>query len=317
MPIRSTLSSQIGLGAEVTPGTGVTVTRFFELVSEDLDSQREQIVSTAIRAGALLGRGADMLPGAYDPSGSITVDLTTKDMAWLLTRCIGSVTTTGSNPYTHTIVPSADRGAVTIQKGVTSESDGTVIPFTFMGMKCTGWELGVSGSDTEPIQFQPSFTGMSSTTATALATASYTSSVDLFAKLHASLTIGGSAVNIRDLTYSVDLGVPQRDPYIGATSRPEPVQSDRTKVSLSGTGDFVSTAAYARMVAGTDVQVVLAISRDASNSITFTSTMRQVEGAMPQIGGVEIAAQPFALVDSGTTDAGGLTCVVVSTEATP
>jgi hypothetical protein len=315
MPIGSGISGQLGLAAETTWGTAVTVTRFYELLSESVGYEIARIESDGIRADQRVIRSDDWTPGTKRVSGSVELELTTKNMALLFKHALGTAAApTGSNPYTHVLTPGSLTGlGLTVQVGRPS-SDGTVQPFTFNGCKVSGWELGFEIDQTTRLTLD--LVGKDQTTGTALATASYTSSNDLLAFTHGAITIAGSSVKVKSGTVSGENPLDTDRIFLGDTTVSEPLENGRRNYSFDLTCEFESLTAMNRFVNGTEAALSLAFTR-GSYSVTLAGNVRFDTGT-PALGGMEILEQPLTgkFVATGA-DSTALTVTVVSAEATP
>ena len=135
----SGLSGQIGLKAESTYGTPVTVDRFFPLVSESLAGEVERIESAAIIAGNTMLTSEQWTPGLVTVGGDTGFELTDRSCGILFKAMFGAVSTSGSGPYTHTFTRGT-LGSHTINVGRPA-TDGTVHPACYTGSKVASWEL--------------------------------------------------------------------------------------------------------------------------------------------------------------------------------
>lgn len=141
---RSGISAQIGFAVESTYGVAATPTVFVPFVSESLRSERERIKSESIIAGRRTRTSEQVNEGNVMVSGDIQLELYPDDFLKLLKVAFGTVSTTGSDPYTHVFTP-ADTfsDSLTIQVGRPGVG-GTVHPFTYVGCKIISWEIAGS-----------------------------------------------------------------------------------------------------------------------------------------------------------------------------
>lgn len=316
MATGSGISAQLMLAEESTWGTAVTVTRAYELRSESIGHDIGRIESDGIRAGQRVQRSEDWLGGAEKIAGSVELELSTKNWALLGKHMMGSVATAGAGPYTHTLTPGDLTG-----KGLTGQVgrpdvSGTVQPFTFAGLKVAGWELSCEAGNEDPALVTLDLVGKSETTATALATASYTASNALFAWPHLAITIGGSPVNWR--SFSLKGTNPLKDDRFrgGVTTVDEPLENGLRTYEGSITLDFDTLTQYNRFVNGTEAALVATFTRGAD--IIAITTNSRFDGVPPAVESRDLlqVEVPFKCIGP-TTDAGALTVVVTSSEATP
>lgn len=137
----SGLSAQIGMTKESTYGTPVTPATFFPFLSESIDIDQDIIVSDAIYAGRLVDVSAAVTVGNVKVGGDVGLELYDSGVGKLFEQMLGSNTTTGAGPYTHTLRPGTLPSA-TWQIGRPA-NDGTVYPVNLIGAKVASWEIGV------------------------------------------------------------------------------------------------------------------------------------------------------------------------------
>ena len=135
----SGLSGQIGLKAESTYGTPVTVDRFFPLVSESLAGEVERIESAAIIAGNTMLTSEQWTPGLVTVGGDTGFELTDRSCGILFKAMFGAVSTIGFREL-HAHVHPWHLGSYTINAGRPA-TDGTVHPACCTGSKVASWEL--------------------------------------------------------------------------------------------------------------------------------------------------------------------------------
>lgn len=317
MPTGSGISAQLGMAAESTYGTFVTPNRWFEFVSESLALNIDRIESSGIRADARVMRSDDWTPGKSWVEGDIELELSTKNWAFLFGYVMGgTVATTGAGPYTHTYAgPGSLAGkSLSVQIGRPSV-DATVRPFSMAGVKFTSFELSAEVG-TDPVQVTLGVVGKSETTATGLATPSYTSSNNIMAFTHGALSIAGSAAKARSVSLNIEIPQDTERFYVGQPTMSEPIENDLREITGEVELDFESLVQYTRFVDGTESSLVLSFTR-GTDVVSFTVNARY-DGSSPSVGdrGVLGLTVPFKAVAS-TTDASALTVAVTSSEATP
>ena len=314
MPLASGMAAQFGLAEESAYGTIVTPNRFYELVSESLKMERERIHSSAIRPGRrVLHRWA---PGVVKVGGEVELELPNRYLSVLLKHMFGSLTITGSGPYTHTAVPGDLAGkSLTVQVG-RPDIGGTVRPFTYSGCKISEWSIKASVG--EYAQLSLSFVGRNETTATALATASYPSDLSPFVFTHASLTIASASFPVKEIELSGNNGLVDDRRYLtGANSGliAEPLEAAVREYTGSFKADFSDLTAYNRYVDGTEASLELAFNAGANSQLVVTCNVR-FDGETPNVEGHELLelSQPFVCVHS-SSDASAITAVLTTSEA--
>lgn len=300
-------AGQFGIKTEVTPGTAVTVDKFLPITKEGIAQDITRIDSVAIQAGRYTT--AQWGVGSQKIGGSVDLELSNKDIATLLKHCFGTVVTTGSGPYTHTLTPGSLLGkSFTVQVG-RPDLSGTVQPFTFAGCKVASWEIAAQVD--QFVNMTVDILGMSETTATALASASYTSGRAPFTFVQGSLSLASSSNSaVKSVSIKGDNALDTRFRLGSATSKEILPTGTRSYTGQLVT-DFESLTAYNRFVNGTETALVLAFS-NGTDSLTITCNVRY-DGASPVLDGPGMLEQslPFRCV-SGSSDATAITAVLVN-----
>lgn len=312
MALKSGLMAQIGYAKESTAGTIVTPTKFVPLVSESLSQERERLESSAIIAGRRFLTSEQWNGGNVTVGGDVQHELFQRGVGHLFEAMLGSVATSGSGPYTHTFTP-GDLPSLTVQVGRPGVG-GTVHPFTYAGCKVASWELACSAGEIATVGL--TLVGMTETTATALASASYTAEqAKPFKFNHGAVTIGGSSANVRSLTLSGDNGLADDRRFIGSQTISEPLEAGLRTVDGSMEVEFTDLTQYDRYVNGDEFAIVLAFT-SGTNELTVTLNARY-DGETPQVGGAELLTEnlPFKAVASGA-DTTAITVELVNGDAT-
>ncbi len=201
----SGLSGQVGAVAESTYGTPVTVTHFYEFLSETLTYNPGWLDGQGLKAGQAYNRASRTVVSQKAVSGDLTMEHTSGEAAnavadsmgfwWKL--ALGSALTTPSlvlgTAYKQVHTNGSKAGQfITCQVGRPQISGVTVQPFTYTGVKVTDWEF--SCNDNQIAQLKVTVDGRDEGTSTGLAAASYPTPNGLFSFANASvMTIGGTA----------------------------------------------------------------------------------------------------------------------------
>lgn len=201
----SGLSAQIGFGAETTVGTPVTVVRFYEFLSESLNFDPTWLESEGLKAGQAYKRAARTVQSRFTVSGDVSMEYIDRGGMGLLWRhALGSQTTTATQigttgAYQQVHTTGARTGlSLTGQVG-RPQTDATVKPFTYSGLKIPSFEFSVS--DGEIAQLSLTFDGWNLSTAIALTTAAYIAAAQPFTFAEAStFTLGGTVTTTAGLT---------------------------------------------------------------------------------------------------------------------
>lgn len=310
MAIPSGLSAQLGTAEETTYGTPVTVDRFYEFRDESLKLEIERIESSALRSGSRVLRSDRWAAGQKSVSGDITMELANKSFGRWFKHMFGGVVTSqpdaAGNPtvYLHTFTPGDIPVGQTIQVG-RPDVGGTVRAFTYHGCKVSEWTLECAVGDIATLK--ATILGEDEDTATALASVSYPSSLTLMTFVQGTLTIGGSAADVKSASVQGNNGLADDRYFLGSQLRKNPLEAAMREYTGQFEAEFESLTHYNRFTGGTEAQIVL-LFQGATISTTYkfetkvTANVR-FDGETPNVGGAEIVGQnlPFKVVDNGTT----------------
>lgn len=301
---------QIGWKSEVTPGTAVVVDTFQPFRSESIKQNIEYMDTQTVSARKVLRLTKQ---GSKTVEGSVTTELANTDIAVLLKHVFGGVDTTGTGPYVHTYTPADLTGeALTVQVGRPASS-GTVHAFTYAGCKVASWSLSAAVGEIATFEF--SLIGMTETTATALASASYDTGWEPYVFTEASLSVAGSAVaTVKELSLEGDNAIETRV-RLGAATSKEPLEIGLRTYEGSVTTDFDDLTHYNLFVAGTETALVATFTNSEGDEIEITCNV-QFTGETPEVGGFDLLEQslPFRVISS-VSDAAGITAVLTNGEA--
>jgi len=315
MPIASGLAGQLVIADEVTYGTYVAGTRGFEFTEENLQFEREMIESMGIRAGRRIQ--SRFAQGVQRVAGDVTLELAPQGMGLLFKHIFGGVATTGAGPYTHTFTPGDLSGkSMSVQVG-RPFSTGTVQSFSILGTKVTQAEISAEVNDYAHLTL--SLYGNHEDTGQTLATATYPTLVP-FVFTNGTLTVGGSAQDVRNFTLTIDNALIIDRHFIRATTperSKEPLEGGYRQVTGSFEADFDSLTAYNRYVNGTQASMVLAFS-SGTTSLTITMNVR-FDGETPTIDSPDdlVTLNMGYKAISSTSDAAAITAVLVNSDSSP
>ncbi len=208
----SGLSGQVGTVAEVTYGTPVTVTRFYEFLSEAFVFNPSFLDGMGLKSGQAYNRSTRTVISRFDVNGDLVMEHTSGEAATVIADsmgfwwkyALGSAFTTPvvvlgtAFAQTHTNGSKAGQ-FLTVQVGRPQISGVTVQPFTYTGVKVTDFEF--SCNDNQIAQLKLTMDGQTELTATGLAAASYPTPNGLFSFANASvMTLGGTATTTAGVT---------------------------------------------------------------------------------------------------------------------
>lgn len=194
MATGSGLDAQFGFASESVVGTAVTPSKFVEFISEDIKESPTWLEPTALRVGRKYKRAGRVVKSRTTIEGSLTFEVSSRGIGLLVARMLGSAATpvqiAATSAYKQIHTPGDFKGkSLTVQVGRPEPGTGTVVPFTYRGMKIKSWEFSVS--DGEVAQLKLDFDGMAGTNATALASASFVSA-EVFNFSQTTLKLGGT-----------------------------------------------------------------------------------------------------------------------------
>jgi hypothetical protein len=201
----SGLSGQVGAVAESTYGTAVTVTHFYEFLSENFQFVPAWLDGMGLKAGQAYNRASRTVVSQFDVNGDLTMEHTSGEaanavadsMGFWWKYALGSTLTTPTlvlgTAYKQVHTNGSKAGQfMTVQVGRPQISGVTVQPFTYTGVKVTDWEF--SCNDNQIAQLKVTCDGRNESTAVGLAAASYPTPNGLFSFANASImTLGGTA----------------------------------------------------------------------------------------------------------------------------
>lgn len=201
----SGLSGQVGVIAESAYGTPVTVTKFYEFLSENFQYVPTFLDGQGLKSGQAFNRASRTVVSQSDVNGDLTMEHTIGSATSAVADSMGFwwKQALGSSIVTPTVVlgtafkqihtPGSKAGFFfTCQVGRPQISGVTVQPFTYTGTKCTDWEF--SCNDNQIAQLKVTCDGRNELTSTGLAAASYPTPNGLFAFSDATnFKIGGAA----------------------------------------------------------------------------------------------------------------------------
>lgn len=313
---------QMGAIDEVSFGTPLTVTRFFEYNGDAVPFKpiAGRTEGNPLRTPSRARRALRVVPYLDHVEGTFPIDVMTKDFSFWLKHMGGSVVTAGAGPYTHTLTEGTSSALVgksfTGQVNMPFHPTGTNQSLTISGGKVPKWKI--SAAVDEMVTCELDIWAASMTTGTALATASYTASAANFAWVHGVVTIGGSAVDL--ISFDVEVGQGYnlgRAQIRGNAAKKEPTPGPLS-ITWSAECDFESLTQWNR------VHATSAASLSAAIVATFTNGTDLITLTLPaarfdelsfggDLGGLQQSLGGVAEYDGSTSP---YTLVVTSSQAT-
>lgn len=301
---------QVGFVSEVTPGTAVTVDQFVPFKSESIQNNITYLDTETVSARKVLRLTKS---GANAISGDITTELANTTIATLLRHAFGDVDTTGAGPYVHTFTPGDLTGeAMTVQVGRPATTS-TVHPFTYAGCKVQSWQLSCSVDQIAELVL--TLIGMSETTGTALATASYDADWEPFTFVEGSVSIGGTPVaTVKSFSLTGTNAVEHRH-RLGSGNSLQPLEAGLRTYEGEIVTDFDALTHYALYTGNTETAVVLKFD-NGTDDLEVTLNV-QFTGETPTVDGFDMLEQslPFRCISS-VSDANAVTAVLTNGEST-
>lgn len=302
--------AQIGWASETTPGTAVSVTKFLPFRSENLKQTINYLDTQTLSSRLTLRK---TVKGTATVAGSVTTELPNTTLATLLKHCFGTVVTAGAGPYTHTFTPGTTTAlGLTVQVG-RPDASGVVQPFTYAGCKVSDWTIAATEGQIATLVV--ALIGMTETTATSLASASYDATWTPFVFTGASLTVAaGAEAEVRSVTITGNNQIQSRFRLGSGTSK-NPLGIGVRGYTGTVVADFDGLTDYNRFVNGTESALVVTFNNGTQ---TLVVTMNvQFTGETPEVGGNDLLPQnlPFRCLSS-SSDAASITAVLTNSETT-
>lgn len=302
MAIGSGLSTQFGMKAEAVFGTPVTPDAFTYINNESIKAEVGKIESPFL--GNLVMRTNQVKTYVTGAQGDIEFPFFNKGMLKILRQCYGLVTSAQvgvTAEYTHTFTLDTAAGklgmSATVQIGRPATS-GTVHPFTYEGGKVVAFSINLEANGLVTLATTWAFEDEK--TATALATPSFVTNLEMFDWSDATVTLGGSTVFVRSFSINHEWAFDLERRGLSQTLRKEPIANGMLSVTGEMEGEFESLTNYNSFVAGTQQALVFTVTGStiptAANPYKLVNTCAKVEltGDTPNVGGPEILTQPLA-----------------------
>jgi hypothetical protein len=310
MAIGSGIGSQLGIAAETTFNTPVTVTRFYEFTNENLQYVKKVAVGMGLRAGGTLPRSVRRVVTTSNVTGDFSLDLPTRGLGLLLSQAMGMspstvTTTTGVYSYSFTLGDVYGR-SFTTQVGV-PQYGGTVTPKTISGAKISAFELAVANGGIATGKFTVDAVAL--TTSTSLATASYATTGNLFNFSQGAVTIDATSVaNIKDFTLTVNNTLKGDRYNLGSSGlKSEQVINGFRTITGKMTAEFTDTTLLNKFLTDSAAAIVVTftgavIAGGQNERLVITIPAAKFDADTPNVQGPGVIdlAMTFTVYDDGT-----------------
>lgn len=322
------INTQLGIAAESTYGTAVTVSRFFPFASESINRETGRVQTKGHRTGQRVDRLDGRTPYTTGAAGSVELPVYGRGFGIWLRQMLGSVATSGptDSAYTHTATVGAMTSSFTAQVNRPFGAGGTTDQaFTWPGGKVTKWELSCEAEG--ELTFKADVVFSDEVTATALATATYPASAECLTWVQAQATIGGTQIPITKWTVSCDNKLKTDRLYLrNDTRRREPVEEDHREITVELECDWDDLTQYSRFTSATQAGLSAAIvCTSQANTLLGASSRAGMTITLPAVSfdevGTNVSGPGMMMqtikgmaVDAG---AGAISVAYATADATP
>lgn len=310
------IQSVLGVAAESTFGTAVTVTRFLEFNSETITRKNNVIQSNGLRGGTRnLRRGSRRVLASHDAAGDIVLEVPTTGMGLLFDQIMGgTATVTGTGPYTQTFAMGSVLGkSLTIQKQLRDPSQANITTLTYSGVKILDAEFSIAVN--KILELKLTVDARDESKAIVAASPSY-SATSLYNFSQATITVAGAnPVNVLDAMIKVSNKADTARYFLGNQGlKSEPMDSDFPEVTGQLTAEVVDEVAFNLFTADTAASFSMVFTNGAA-TLTFTIPEIHYTGASPRVAGFGVVKNqlPFIAAYNGTNP--GMTITTVNTDA--
>ena len=243
MSLAQGFNTWIGIAEESTFGTPVTATQFYEIFSESLRYERK------LNVVPLLGHRSQRrtVASKTNVSGGVKLPLLWNGAEKFIKHAMGSVVTTGTNPYTHTFaLAAALPTGLTVEVNRDDASISGNAAFQYAGCKIS--KLTLTQEMEQPLTMEVEFIGRD------LALISGTSktfptydAIDYAQVTVAQIDPGGGSsfdLPIRSLKIVIDNALHDDQYRLGGPTRAGITAGGQRKVSIEAEIEFESLTAY-------------------------------------------------------------------------
>jgi hypothetical protein len=307
------IDAQLTIGEEEGYGVPVTTTRGFEFEQEAIQAQTLKVYGKSLRQlrHQRKDRVRTYVQGA---KGTIQFEVLSKGFGvffrYMLGKVVSSQPDSVLKPTEYMHLFTEDDTAIfgkslTVQVGRPAVN-GTIVPFTYSGVKVTDWSMDTKVGDT--LNLQLTVDAKSEDTAAALATPTYPTNAALLDFVDGTVTVDGTTSYVTALTVAGKMGLNVARWGIGNVKR-EPVPNAEAAITGTFTSEFEGLALHTKMLAGTTVALVLNFSYgeiDAGQAnpymVKISIPNAEITGDPPVVGGPATVPHnlKFKALDDGT-----------------
>ncbi len=199
--------------------------------------------------------------------GSIDLPLLYEGTGMLIKAAVGNATTSGSGPYEHLYIPTADGTvpslSIALQRG-TGISNSKEI---FLGCKVAS--MSISGSAGEEITASFEIIAQDSQSRAAALTSSFGSGKQMFHFECGNLSYSGNSFAMKSFEFTLDNKLERRN-VLGDKKTLEPVVSDVKDVTLSVTLEMEDNLLFDNFIAGTQSDAVFTLTNSDGDACEIT-----------------------------------------------
>jgi hypothetical protein len=291
------LLAQLGAAQETTYGTGVTPSRFWDFNSESLALDIKRADSNAYRSASRVRRSGRTVSNRLGATGSVSLEVGTKGMAWLsqLALGAGAVTTPGGATLTRdsTITMSDTPPSATIQIG-RPDAFNVSRPYTYLGCMVTDWEYACAVSGLLTLNL--GIDAQDETIATGLATPSYATGATLLDYKGGVVTIAGAPYDVSAFSVKGTNGLFTGWYTVrGSGVKSKPTVADFANITSTFTIENAGLGAHQAFTAGTLMAFSAAftgplIEPGFSYSCTISAPVLRIDQATPLVKGRDVVS---------------------------
>jgi hypothetical protein len=304
---QSALSS-LGAGEESTYGTAVSATVWVPILSCSFQQSLERRIRDHLRVGAASYNARSRYKSRRKWAGGVELECTYDNMGIFLKHALGTVSTTGSNPYTHVY-----KRAASFPTGLTfTLNRGSGVKEVFEGGKINGGSI--SGEAGGYLKLALDCFGETATRSDTAASETFGTDAELI-ECHQGATLSWNSLtlNLMNFRASWRNGLVER-PFVGSLYTQEPKRGERESITFEAEIE-VNDQALTDYLDGDGADLSLAFT-SSSKSFTIAghnAELESVSDPIPNNVGVVRQRLRWVCLSDGTDE--GLAVTVVNAES--